>query len=233
MCWEWFVLVMAPKKEEYSNDLRTLVIKHFQNGDSQWETAAKTLLPRETVRYILNEYKRTKYIGTLFDRGRKRITTATSYRLIQRMLKEEQRILAVKVRTEVEQLLGISLITRTIRNRAHDIGLYGRLLERSRMWTRWTGVNVCSTLQICYRNRSISGKPSSGPTSQNSPFFSRTEGSWCGGTRRKPSIPNVLLQPRGKKQTPDKIVAYLRTPMRKETLVKFCDNSVSAIETSD
>ena len=36
----------------------------------------------------------------------------------------------------------------------------------------------------------------------------------------------------GKKQTPDKIVSFLRTPTRK-TLVKFCDKFVSGIETSD
>lgn len=121
---------MAPKKKEHSHDLRALVIKHFQTGDSQREIAAKVLLPRETVRDIINKYKRTKCIGNLFGRGRKRKTTTTTDRSIQRMLKKERRISAGKVRADVDQLLGISLSTQTIRNRAHEIGLYGRLARK-------------------------------------------------------------------------------------------------------
>ena len=61
---------MVPKRNEHSNDFRSLVIKHFQNGDSQGEIATKTLLPRETVLDIINKYKRTtKYIGNWFGRG--------------------------------------------------------------------------------------------------------------------------------------------------------------------
>ena len=80
---------MAPKRKEYSDDLRTLVIKHFLNGDSQREIAKKTLLSRETVRSMIKKYKSTKCIGNLFGRGRKRKrkTAATTYRLIQRKLK--------------------------------------------------------------------------------------------------------------------------------------------------
>ncbi|CAF3441802.1 unnamed protein product [Rotaria socialis] len=74
---------MAPKKE-HSNDLRTLVIKHYQNDKSPREIAAKTLLPRSSVQYIVDKYKSTKCIGNLFGRDRKRKTTARADRLIQR-----------------------------------------------------------------------------------------------------------------------------------------------------
>ncbi len=40
---------MAPKKKEHSNDLRTLVIRHYQNGDSLSEIAAKALPPLFTA----------------------------------------------------------------------------------------------------------------------------------------------------------------------------------------
>ena len=69
---------MIRKRKEHSNDFRSLVIKHFQNGDSQPEIETKALLPREMVRDIINKYKRTKCIGNLFDRGRTRKTTITS-----------------------------------------------------------------------------------------------------------------------------------------------------------
>ena len=63
---------MAPKKKEHKNDLRNLVIQHYQNGDSQREIAAKTLLPGTTVQYMIGKYKSTKCIGNLFGRGRKK-----------------------------------------------------------------------------------------------------------------------------------------------------------------
>ena len=46
---------MALKKKEHSNDLRTLIIRHYQNGDSLSEIAAKTLLSRSTVQYMVDK----------------------------------------------------------------------------------------------------------------------------------------------------------------------------------
>ena len=73
---------MVPKREEHSNDLRSLIIKRFQNGDSEQEIATKTLFPRETVRDIIDKYKRNKCIQNLFGRGRKRKPTTTTARTI-------------------------------------------------------------------------------------------------------------------------------------------------------
>ena len=121
---------MAPKKKEHGNDLRTLVIQHHQNGDSQREIAAKTLLPRETVRYIIKKYKQTKCVGNLFGRGRKRKTTETLDRLIVRKVKSDRRKSANAVKVEVETELGISLHANTIRNRIHEAGLFGRVARK-------------------------------------------------------------------------------------------------------
>ena len=51
---------MAPKKKEYNNDPRNLVIHHYQNGDFQREIAAKTLLPRTTVQYMIEKIEINK-----------------------------------------------------------------------------------------------------------------------------------------------------------------------------
>ena len=76
------VFKLVPRRKEHSNDLRSLVIKHLQNGDSQQEITTKTLLPMETVRDVINKYKRTECIGNLFDRSRKRKITTTNDRTI-------------------------------------------------------------------------------------------------------------------------------------------------------
>ena len=78
---------MAPKKKEHNNDLRNLVIQHYQNGDSQREIAAKTLPPRTAVQYMIEKYKSIKCVGNLFGRGRKRKITTTTDRLMQHKIK--------------------------------------------------------------------------------------------------------------------------------------------------
>lgn len=121
---------MAPKKNEHSNDLRTLVVKHYLNGDSQREIAKKVLLSRSTVQSIIKKFKKTKCIGNLFGRGRKRKTTSTTDRLIQRKLKLDRRKSARTVASELEKDLGLLISESTVKRRAHEIGLYGRVARK-------------------------------------------------------------------------------------------------------
>ena len=95
---------MVPKRKDHSNDFRSLVIKHFRNGDSQGEMATKILLPRETMRDIINKDKRTKSIENLLDRRRKRKTTTTTDRTIRCILKKDRRTSAEKLAAETNVL---------------------------------------------------------------------------------------------------------------------------------
>ena len=98
---------MVLKKKEPNNDMRTLVIKHYQNSDSQRDIASKTSLPPSTVEYITKKYKMTKYTRDQLGHNRKRKTTTTTNRLIQRKLKFNRRKSASIVKTEIENELGI------------------------------------------------------------------------------------------------------------------------------
>ena len=73
---------MAPTKKKHSNDIRTLVINHYLNGDSQREIAKKVLLSRPTVQLIIKKYKNTKCIGNLLGRRRRPKATSMTDRLI-------------------------------------------------------------------------------------------------------------------------------------------------------
>jgi transposase len=121
---------MAPKKREHSTDLRSLVIEHFLHGDSYAVIAKKVLIPRPTVQSIIQKYKRTKCIVNLPGRGRKRKTTAVVDRIIQRKIKVDRRKSTSVVRSEIENELGVSVHTNTIRNRLHEIGFYGRVARK-------------------------------------------------------------------------------------------------------
>ena len=54
---------MASKKKEYSFDLRETVKKHFLNGDFEHDIAGKTIIPRNSVHYIITKYKKTKILS--------------------------------------------------------------------------------------------------------------------------------------------------------------------------
>ena len=115
---------MAPKEKDHSNGLRSLVIKHYQNEDSQREVSTKVLHPRETIRYIIRRYKETKCIGNVFGRVGKRKTTVATDRLIVCKIKSNRRLSAQKVKTEIEPERRISLNVNTIPNRVHEAGLF-------------------------------------------------------------------------------------------------------------
>ena len=117
---------MAPKKKEHSNDLRSLVINHYFNSDSRREIAKKVLLSRPTVQSII-KYKNTKCIGNLFGRGCKPKTTSTTDLLIQRKLKLDRRKLTRTVASRLEKDLGILISESTVKRRAHEVGLFGRV----------------------------------------------------------------------------------------------------------
>ena len=77
---------MASKKKEYPVDLRQTVIKHVLNGDSEHEIAQKLIIPRTSVHYIIDKYKKTKCLQNIIGRGRKRKTTVYLDRAIQRKI---------------------------------------------------------------------------------------------------------------------------------------------------
>ena len=88
----WFAsFYMAPKKKEYPVNLRQTVIKHYLNGDLEHEIAQKLLIPRITVHYIIDKYKKTKCVQNIIGRGRKRKTTGYLDRPMQRKINADRR----------------------------------------------------------------------------------------------------------------------------------------------
>ena len=122
---------MAPmEKKEYSNYLRAVVIKHFFNRDSEREIACKVLIPCSSVNYMITKYKPMKCIGNMIGRGRKRKTTIHTDRIIQRKIKTDRRKSSTSVKAELQTELNITISETTIRRRAHEIGLYGRVARK-------------------------------------------------------------------------------------------------------
>ena len=75
-------------------------------------------------------YKNTKCIGKLFGRSRKPKTTSTTDRLIQRKLKLQRRKSARTVTSELEKDLRVLIGKSTVKRRAHELGLFGRVARK-------------------------------------------------------------------------------------------------------
>ena len=116
---------MAPKKKEYSVDLRQTVIKHYLNGDSEHEIPQKLIIPRTSVHYIIAKYKKTKCVQKIIGRGRKHKTTVYLHRAIQRKIKADRRKSASSVKAVIETEFGIIISEQTVHRRLHEAGFKG------------------------------------------------------------------------------------------------------------
>ena len=128
---------MAPtSKKDFSHDLREVVIKPYLNGDSECDIVRDVLISRNIVHHMIAKYKSTKCIGNLIGRRRQRKTTAHLDRVIQREIKTNRRKSALTVKTELQTELNITVSESTIRRRAHEIGLYGRVAGKKPLVTK-------------------------------------------------------------------------------------------------
>ena len=86
-----FYFEMAPRRHEYSIDIRQKVIQKFLNSDSQCQIATDMLLPRTSVQKMINKYEATKCLDNLTSGGRKREKRIRVDQLIEHKLKCNRR----------------------------------------------------------------------------------------------------------------------------------------------
>ena len=123
-------LMISRNKKENSGDLLELVIKHILNVDSELEIAEKVLIPRDSVHYIIDKYKSTKWIGNLKGRGQKQKRSTNINRILQRKVKTNRRKSVAFVKAKLENELKAIISESTIRRQLHEVGLYGRVARK-------------------------------------------------------------------------------------------------------
>ena len=121
---------MAPKTKEYPVDLRRTVIKHVLNGDSEHEIARKLIIPRTSVHYIIDKYKKTKCVQNIIGQGRKCKTAVYLHRAIQRKIKAYRRKSALFMKTVIETEFGIIISEQTVHRRLHEAGFKGHVVRK-------------------------------------------------------------------------------------------------------
>ena len=121
---------MAPKKKEYSFDTRETVIKHYLSDDYEPQIAIKMLIPRSSINSIITKYKKTKCIGNIIGRGRKRKTSVNVDRIIQCKIKVDRRKSAPSVKDELQSKHGTPISEQTVRRRLHEARLFRRVAPK-------------------------------------------------------------------------------------------------------
>ena len=179
---------MALKKKEYPVELRQTVIKYYLNGDSEHEIAQKLIIPRTSVHYIIDKYKKTECLQNIIDRDRKRKTTVYFDRAIHRIIKADRRKSASSVTAVIETEFGIIISEQMVRRRLHEAGFKGRVARKKSyvektnqmkriQYAKNIESSLCASEIKCY-----------GLMKVNLTCWSLTEGSWFDEHRRKHSI---------------------------------------------
>ena len=145
---------MVPTKKEYPVHLRQTVIKHVLNGDSEHEIAQKLIIPRTSVHYIIDKYKKIKCLQNIISRGQKRKTTGYHDRAIQRKIKADRRRSASFVKAVIETEFEIIISKQTVRRRLHEAGFKG-CVARKKPYVDKTNRMKCIQYAKRYREQPL------------------------------------------------------------------------------
>ena len=174
--------------------MRETVIKHYLNGDSERQIATKMLIPRSSINSIITKYKKTKCIGNILGRGRKRKTSVNVDRIIQRKIKVDRRKSAPSVKVELQSKHGITISEqRYVDDYTKSVFLVV-LLEKNHMSIRLIVVNVLHSPKHIGRNLLASGITSCGQMKANLTYLDQMGKLWFGECQKKSSIQNALFQ---------------------------------------
>ena len=145
---------MVPTKKEYPVHLRQTVIIHVLNGHSEHEIAQKLIIPRTSVHYIIDKYKKIKCLQNIISRGQKRKTTGYHDRAIQRKIKADRRRSASFVKAVIETEFEIIISEQTVRRRLHEAGFKG-CVARIKPYVDKTNLMKCVQYAKKYREQPL------------------------------------------------------------------------------
>lgn len=108
---------MAGKK--HSTEFKNLIINNYKSGLTHKDICEKFNLPKSTVTFILNKFRRSENLETLHCGGRPRHTTLKEDTRISRELKKYPEKSAVSI----VKALNLKVSARTVQRRACEAGL--------------------------------------------------------------------------------------------------------------
>lgn len=109
---------------------RELVLHHFKNGISRRKIAEFVNLPESTVKNIITRFVLENRVVNKGRTAPNKIFNETDERYIVRQMKENPKLSAPKLASQMEQQLGKSASAETIRRILRDHDLHGRIARK-------------------------------------------------------------------------------------------------------
>lgn len=121
---------MAPKRKETSTELRELIIKCHQEGNSQYKIAEIFRIPRATVQSILKKFKQHGVTENMSGRGRKCLFTKRDENKLSRTVKQNRRKSLQDITSLVNEGNDHSFCTKTIQRKLSSMGFKRRAVKK-------------------------------------------------------------------------------------------------------
>ena len=169
-------------------------MKDFLNGNSEREIARKVLIPSTSVHYMSTKYESTNGIGNIIGRGRKWKTAIHTDRVIQHKIKTNRRISSSSVKVELHNQLNIFISETTIRRRAHEVSLFGRVARKKPHINKVNREKRLEYARICREKPLGFGNHVVWSDESNFNLFDSMERLWFDEPRRKSLIHNVQFR---------------------------------------
>lgn len=113
--------------KQTSPDVRELVLKYYKKGKTLREIGLMIDRSHNTVKHIIDNYKKFGNLQNRPKSGRPRKLNATQIRSIVRRVKQNPTESAVKISENISEHSGVNVSSSTIRRALHANGLRGRV----------------------------------------------------------------------------------------------------------
>lgn len=121
---------MGRKNKEVPEDIKKLIVQHYNNGLSEQKIADLVARPRTTVHFILKKWKNNHSLENKTRCGRPKVLSETDERWLVRLVKKEPKTNATILSKSVKEHLNIDVTTQTIRNYLKTNNYRGRVARR-------------------------------------------------------------------------------------------------------
>ena len=111
-----------PRRKEIASDLRAQAVGLHRGGGSLGNIATMLSLPRSTVQSIIDRWKKTKSVYNNKRSGRPSLFTKRGMRKLKSIVKKNRWNTLRRITSEVQNDIGQSVSSSTVRRRLHDIG---------------------------------------------------------------------------------------------------------------
>lgn len=121
---------MGRKQKEVSEEVKKIIVYHYNNGLTQQKIAELVNRPRTTIHYIIKKWKDEKTIENKTRCGRPKALSEGDERWLVRLVKKNPKTNATVLSKSVKENLNIAVTTQTIRNYLKTNDYRGRAARR-------------------------------------------------------------------------------------------------------